>query len=161
MIWLKTLRKRLGIQHNEKGGGGGWDLSEINTELTQLHYLQSRFKASRMHQAHKGHAGPRLLKVNIVQDFCRCGIVNYSESQCSVQHRSKSTERMGTEQHRKAVCSPLMLKRSIYALSFICFQVSASWLSLNALWLASGLLFGEDLSTFQNNKKKSSVWLRE
>lgn len=109
LFGCETLREHLGIQHKEKVGG--WDLSEINTESTQLHCLQSRFKASRMHQAHKGHSGPRLLKVNIVQYFCRCGIANCSECQCSVQQRLKSAERMSTEQHQKATRSPHVLKK--------------------------------------------------
>lgn len=161
MTWLKTLREHLGMQHKEKAGG--WDLSEINTESTQLHCLQSRFKASRMHQAHKGHAGPRLLKVNIVQYFCRCGIANCSECQCSVQQRLKSPERMSTEQRQKATCSPLVPNPppNFYALDFALFQAFAFWLPPNTLWLAFGLLLGEDISIFHNNNKKCSVWLRE
>lgn len=146
----------------KSGGGRCWDLSGINTESTEPHYLLSRFKASRTHQAHKGRAGSRLLKVNVVQDFCRCGITNYSESQCSVQQRAKSIERTSTEQHQKPVCSPIMLRNILLwpwfhlspGLYSQCHQIHCDLLLGSCLERISALFI------IIIKKKEGLVWLR-
>jgi len=107
---------------------------------------------------HKGHVGPRLLKVNIVQHFCRCAITSYSQKRFSVQQRLKSAERMSTGQHQKATCSlPIKKKKKrkkayIPFIPLVSFAPGLCYLTVHTIHMvaSSGLLLGEALIIFQH-----------